>query len=45
MINLLTKVLPTLENHVGTVNEISADKHGGKNNSLGGTGQGNIFQV
>ena len=30
VINLLTKALPRLEYHAGTVNAISADKHGGK---------------
>ena len=43
VINLLTKVLPALDHHVGTVNRISADKHGRKYDLLGRTGQGNIF--
>ena len=34
VINLLTKVLPRLEHHVGTINGISADEHGGENDLL-----------
>ena len=45
MINVLTKVLPRFKYHLGTPNGVSVDKNGGKNESLGGTWQGNIFQV
>ena len=36
MITLLTKVLRRCEHHTGTANGVSLDKHGGKDDLLGG---------
>ena len=36
-------MLPRLEHHVGTINGVSKEKHGGEKDMLGGTGQGNVF--
>ena len=43
VVQLVSKVLPRLEHHVGTVNGVSKDKHGGKKDTSCGTGQGNVF--
>ena len=42
-IKLIKKSFPRLEYHTGTGNGVSAEKHGGKNDTLGATEQGNIF--
>ena len=43
VVKLVTKVLPRVEHHVGTVNGVSKEKYGGEKYLLGGTGQGNVF--
>ena len=35
---LMSKVFPRLEHHIGTVNSVSKNKHGGEIDMLGGTG-------
>ena len=40
---LVSKVLPRLENCIGTVNGVSKNKYEGKKDTLGGNGQGNAF--
>ena len=43
LIKLVTKALLRLEHHTGTSNGIIKEKCGGKNETLGGTGQGKNF--
>ena len=43
VIKLLKKMLPRFEHHLGTANGVNTDKHRGKNELLGGIGQGNMF--
>ena len=43
VVTLVSKVLTRLEHHVGTVNGVSKDKHGGEKDVLGRIGQGNVF--
>ena len=43
-VELLTKALPRLEHHVGTVNGVSTEKYGRETELLGGTGHVNIFR-
>ena len=43
VVKLVAKVLPSFEHHVGTVNSVSKDIHGGQKDMLGGIGQGDVF--
>ena len=43
VVKLVAKVLPRFEHHVGSVNGVRKDKHGGEKGMLGGTGQGKMF--
>ena len=42
-LKLMNKVFPRIEHHAGTANGASKKMHGGKNEFLRGTGQGNVF--